>query len=555
LVSSAGLADAAYLRTVSKRLVEYKPESEYKSDVTIMMEAAFPPFNDYDDVDGLVGFDVELLPLICDAASIKCSVVTAPFKTAWPGHEKAFMGEGFLNHHFDCVAASGNTMPRRSTLKFSDPYTKEVLGAFVADKGTTMAPDGSDVHIGTVEGFSCGKAYLVRTMPKVKKVSVFPSTGELFKALSNGTVEVALTCPLASAKESMNEKKHEIIKTARHFNDGLGFMCHPEAADKIALLNSGLEKVRHNGELKKLCQEYPDVKCDFKRKFDAAAGGIADVRSSDVRSSDVTIMVEAAFPPFNDYDPVEGLVGFDVDLIPLVCDAAGIKCSVVTAPFKTAWPGHEKAFMGEGFLNHQFDCAAASGNTMPRRSTLKFSHPYTEEVLGAFVTHKGTSMAGDGRDVHIGVVEGFSCGRAYLQRTMPKAKKVTEFPSTGKLFDALSDGKVQVALTCPLASAKKSMDEEKHHIIQVARGFNDGLSFMCHPEMASKIALLNSGLDKVRENGELRALCKKYKSVRCDYKTRFGGNEGGVDDGDSTRSASVGHLVAATMAVILMMTF
>merc|ERR550514_1888775 len=148
------------------------------------------------------------------------------------------------------------------------------MGAFVANKGFEMAEDGSNSHIGVVAGFFCGKSFLLKTMPKVQKVTEFKVSQDLFAALSAGEVNVALTCPLANAKKEMDEGKHEVIKVVRGFNEGLGFMCSPRVPQKVAWLNVGLQSVRKSGQLESLCAKYPKVKCEFERTLSPAKGGV-----------------------------------------------------------------------------------------------------------------------------------------------------------------------------------------------------------------------------------------------------------------------------------------
>jgi len=507
--------------------VAHKQRAEVDSgrfaDVVIAVEAAYAPFNHFDPVHGLIGFDLDLIPLVCAAAGINCVTVSSPWKSAWPGDENAFVGEGFLNHQFDCTSASGNTMPRRATLKFSDPYTQEVLGAFIGKKEQKMFTDASTVHIGTLEGYSCGKVFVQRTMPDVSKVTEFENAHDMIAALRSDEIDVALTCPIASAEQAMDPTEHKILGTVGGFNEGLGFMCHPRAADKVALLNKGLAKIRSDGSLQDLCEKYPDIKCDFERTYDEAKGGVG----ANPKQSQVTIAMEAAYAPFNDFHPIHGLVGFDTELVPLVCDAAGIECSVVTVPWKKAWPGHPKALMGAGFLNHEFDCTTASGATFPRRSTLKFSNPYTEALKAVFVGKHGTDLQENGRGTHIGTIVGSSCGKTCVQREMPRAK-ITEYPKTSKLFAALERGAIDVAVTLSLANAQKHMGTG-YGVLKTLTGFNDGLAFMCHPGVAPKIAALNQGLAAIRENGKLEELCQKYPEVVCDLSGReFTEAQGGV---------------------------
>lgn len=360
-------------------------------------------------------------------------------------------------------------------------------------------------------------------MPDVLEVTEFESAEDMMAALGAGAVDVALTCPVANAGELIEPEEHKILGTVGGFNEGLGFMCHPGAADKVALLNKGLAKVRSDGSMQDLCDKYPEIKCDLERHYDQATGGVG----VNPKKSQVTIAMEAAYAPFNDFDPVHGLVGFDTELVPLVCSAAGVECSVVTVPWKKAWPGHPKAQMGTGFLNHEFDCTAASGNTHPRRSTLKFSNPYTKAVKAVFVGKKDTDLEKDGSGAHIGTVVGYAAGKTFVQREMPKAK-VTEYAKLSKLFAALQSGAVDVAVTVSLANVQKHVGEG-YGVIKTMTGFNDGLSFMCHPGVAPKIASLNAGLKSVRESGKLAELCSKYPDIECDLSGReFTEVQGGV---------------------------
>jgi ABC-type amino acid transport substrate-binding protein len=326
-------------------------------------------------------------------------------------------------------------------------------------------------------------------------------------------------------------------------------MCHPGAADKVALLNKGLAKVRSDGSMQELCERYPAVKCDLERTYDEAKGGVG----SNPKQSQVTIAMEAAYAPFNDFHPLNGLVGFDTELVPLVCDAAGIECSVVTVPWKKAWPGHPKALMGTGFLNHEFDCTTASGATFPRRSTLKFSNPYTKAVKAVFVGKHGTELRKDGKGTHVGTVVGFSCGKTCVQREMPRAK-ITEYPKSSKLFAALERGAIDVAVTLSLANAQKHTGEG-YGVIKTLTGFNDGMAFMCHPGAAPKIAALNAGLAAIRENGKLEELCSKYSEVECDLSGReFNEAEGGVTAGGliEVKSAASGKALSLLFVAIAM---
>ena len=116
-------------------------------------------------------------------------------------------------------------------------------------------------------------------------------------------------------------------------------MCRPGIQGTIDKLNAGLRTIIEDDSLAELCSraEYFSIPC------------VTSVRPHTPlwpTNAEVTLMVEADFPPYSDYSVVQGLHGFDVELARLVCEAADISCALLSAPWKSAWPGD--GYPGEG---------------------------------------------------------------------------------------------------------------------------------------------------------------------------------------------------------------
>jgi hypothetical protein len=104
---------------------------------------------------------------------------------------------------------------------------------------------------------------------------------------------------------------------------------------------------------------------------------------------DLTVMVSADRYPHS-YMKDNQLVGFDLALILAVCQAAGISCAIMTAPWQSAWPAnfsqfgiannsnyHTYGYPGEGFQAKWYDCVAGIDASKLAQQSLLFTHTYT----------------------------------------------------------------------------------------------------------------------------------------------------------------------------------
>jgi ABC-type amino acid transport substrate-binding protein len=188
--------------------------------------------------------------------------------------KKTYPGWGTLSSWYHCSTGTRNTGARQRTTAFSHPYTNPA-----SDKSGFVVPAAAASKYPTdtaVEGYLKGKKVGVLnaqgfTQPFVDK---FGSTMTVVRAdtmpplwaqLKAGTVDAVFTGLLEHKKfanESVVNAAHKIMNL-QAFSKGISFACRPEFGDALAIVNSGLGKVKADtAKWKALCAKYPNVECD-----------------------------------------------------------------------------------------------------------------------------------------------------------------------------------------------------------------------------------------------------------------------------------------------------
>eukprot|EP00927_Polykrikos_kofoidii_P027202 TRINITY_DN24022_c0_g1_i1.p1 TRINITY_DN24022_c0_g1~~TRINITY_DN24022_c0_g1_i1.p1 ORF type:complete len:365 (-),score=36.15 TRINITY_DN24022_c0_g1_i1:43-1038(-) len=256
----------------------------------------------------------------------------------------------------------------------------------------------------------------------------------------------------------------------------------------------------------------------------------------------VMFMSSGRDPPFSLFDKSskDGLIGFEIELLQAVCEAAGLFCPVVTAPSSEAWRENEFGYMGEGLRRMDFDCALGYGNTAARNATLLFGYPYTLQESSVVVTRKIPNPNSKG----IGFVRGSVCDGS-AANGFPSSSTQSYEDGWG-LWSALIKDELSGAIFCGDARAKVFINSSKDEFITTVstEPVSDGIAFMCHPRKALQVRLLNLGLRlvRVRDSGLFfTSLCKKW-AVDCDY-VRTGESADTLSDGSLTASFGVRNSV------------
>jgi len=115
----------------------------------------------------------------------------------------------------------------------------------------------------------------------------------------------------------------------------------------------------------------------------AAAFSAAPALAKDWATTGVIVAMEGAYAPWNLTDSSGAIVGFEPDLMKVMCDHMKVKCTIVPSDFDT---------IIEGLNSGKFDAVMDSLSITPeRQKVIAFSIPYANTPAG-FETLKGSSL-------------------------------------------------------------------------------------------------------------------------------------------------------------------
>ncbi|RWR09528.1 transporter substrate-binding domain-containing protein [Paenirhodobacter populi] len=202
--------------------------------ITIATEGAYPPWN-YSSADGsLVGYEIDLIPILCERMKIECTVVAQEWNGIIPG---------LTVGRYDAIMASmGVTEERTKVVAFSRPYAKAPNGflamgdtslAELPDTGLsfdlTNAPDEASSAIDTLKAGLAGKVIGVQTGStaasfvseyfKGLNIREYPSFEQLGLELSAGRIDVAVAN--VTAFKAVIDANPALVFTGPTFSGGV----------------------------------------------------------------------------------------------------------------------------------------------------------------------------------------------------------------------------------------------------------------------------------------------------------------------------------------------
>lgn len=228
-------------------------------------------------------------------------------------------------------------------------------------------------------------------------------------------------------------------------------------------------------------------------------------------NNNITIATDATFPPFESINADGKLVGYDVELMYAVCKAASIKCNVISAP----WDG-----MIPGLMSNKYDALISQLTvTDARRRVMAFSDIYDHPVF-RFVARKGT--------LNDTTPAGLKGKVIAVQTGTPMDAYITKYysGSTIKRYDGgsapyldLTAGRADIFITYEaqiIHSFLKKEEGKEYELVgprltgKDAPEFGQGVAIAINRKNTALLEKINQGLNKVRSDGELEALNKKY---------------------------------------------
>jgi arginine/ornithine transport system substrate-binding protein len=225
--------------------------------VQIATDATFPPFESIDSSGKLVGYDIELMQAVCDAAKLDCNI----FGAAWDG-----MIPGLISGKYDALISQLTvTEKRRKVIAFSDIYEHPAF-RFVAKKGTTFdfSPDGLKGETIAVQTGTPMDAYVTAHHPEAT-IKRYDSGSAPYLELIAGRADLHLSYQAQIVNSFLKGDSGQDFalvgpeltgKDATEFGEGVAIAINKKNAQLLDEINKGLAAVRASGKLDALNAKY-----------------------------------------------------------------------------------------------------------------------------------------------------------------------------------------------------------------------------------------------------------------------------------------------------------
>ncbi|HEY0120455.1 MAG TPA: transporter substrate-binding domain-containing protein [Rhizobium sp.] len=231
--------------------------SQAADKVKIATDATFPPFESIDSSGKLVGYDVELMQAICDAAKLDCDI----FNAAWDG-----MIPGLIDGKYDALISQLTvTEKRRKVIAFSDIYDHPIF-SFVAKKGSSFefTPEGLAGKTIAVQTGTPMDAYVTSHFPKAI-IKRYDTGSAPYLELTSGRADLHISYMAQithSFLKSDSGTDYALVgpqltgKDAPEFGEGVAIAIGKKNTALVGEINKGLAALRENGKLAALNAKY-----------------------------------------------------------------------------------------------------------------------------------------------------------------------------------------------------------------------------------------------------------------------------------------------------------
>ncbi|MGH2758242.1 MAG: ABC transporter substrate-binding protein [Actinomycetota bacterium] len=223
-----------------------------------------------------------------------------------------------------------------------------------------------------------------------------------------------------------------------------------------------------------------------------------------IRPDVLTVGTDFAFPPFAFDHPETGEpAGFDVELADAIADQLGLKVLLVNRTSGALIPG---------LLAERHDLAASALIDRPRlRSEVCLSEPYLPAHLGLLtkaVDQPPVADSGDLAGRAIGVVRG-SRGEAWLRQHLEAGTRIVRLEASDDLAPAVREGAIDAAID-DLPAVEHAVAGVNDLAVTDTIETPDRYVLAAAPNNHGLITLVNEALEKLKANGKLRALQRRW---------------------------------------------
>lgn len=209
--------------------------------ITVATDATWPPMEFVNQDKEIVGYDIDLMNAIADAAGFEVVFQN----TAWDG-----IFAGLATGEYDAVISSVTiTEERQETMDFSDPYINagQVLIVQQSTSGVTELADLAGQTVGAQIGTT--GAFEIQNADGVE-LATYDELGLAIEDLANGRIAgVVADTPIAADFVLQNEEYSATLRiVGEPFTEEFyGIAVNKGNAEVLALINEGLDAVQAEG--------------------------------------------------------------------------------------------------------------------------------------------------------------------------------------------------------------------------------------------------------------------------------------------------------------------
>lgn len=220
--------------------------------IVLAADAEYPPFQYKNDAGEIVGFDVEISLLACEAAGLECEFEAH----AWDG-----LIPGLLIGKYNAISASMTaTDTRREQVDFTDKlYVSPSQFLVAADSDIEISVDGLSGLTLAAQRSSVQAEYLEETFGDVATVNLYDTQDQANLDLSAGRVDALLGEVIALSESFLQsesgsgfEWRGEELK----FGDGVAIAIRIEDTELRDQLNAGILAIRESGQYQDISDKY-----------------------------------------------------------------------------------------------------------------------------------------------------------------------------------------------------------------------------------------------------------------------------------------------------------
>ncbi|MFT6091271.1 transporter substrate-binding domain-containing protein [Sulfitobacter sp.] len=220
--------------------------------ITLAADAEYPPFQYKNDAGEIVGFDVEISLLACEAVGLECEFAAH----AWDG-----LIPGLLIGKYDAISASMTaTETRREQVDFTDKlYVSPSQFLVAADSDIEISIEGLTGKTVAAQRSSVQAEYLEDTFGSIATVNLYDTQDQANLDLAAGRVDALLGEVIALSESFLKSEsgagfvwRGEELK----FGDGVAIAVRKEDTELRDMLNKGILAIREDGQYQEISNRY-----------------------------------------------------------------------------------------------------------------------------------------------------------------------------------------------------------------------------------------------------------------------------------------------------------